>query len=191
MRKFYAFLAVFTLFLSIGVTAMAQGKGARKAAKKASSDCAQCNVTPEQMRLFKRDTIDLRQELMNKRFDLQRENLKEAPDSAKIAAIEAEIAAVKEKIEAQRKAAKLPESICNDRDCPLLGGECGKCDNGKGCDLSKKACSCTTCKDCQECRNCKDCGNCGCGECAKNADCNSCNKKKQTARAGCDKCNKK
>ncbi|HZV82702.1 MAG TPA: hypothetical protein VFF53_11110 [Geobacteraceae bacterium] len=185
MRKFYAILAVLTLILSIGVTAMAQGKGARKAAKKTGcADCVKCDVTPEQMRKFKLDTIDLRQELMNKRFDLQRENLKETPDSAKVAALEAEIAAVKDKIDTQRKSAKLPESICNDRDCPLMAGDCGKCVSGKGC-----ACSC--CEKAGSCEKCKDCKDCTCKNCAKKADCSKCNTKKQPVRAGCNKCNKK
>ena len=185
MRKMYAVIAAIILSLSIGVTAMAQGKGGQKRVKKAGcSDCVTCNVSPEQMRKFKLDTIDLRQEMMNKRFDLQRENLKEAPDSARTAALEADIAALKEKIEAQRKAAKLPDSICNDRDCPLMGGECGKCGNGKGCD-----CSCRT--KAGSCANCKDCSDCGCRECAKKTDCSNCNKRKQPAKAGCNKCNKK
>jgi len=205
MRKIYAVIAAISLSLSIGVTAMAQGKGVQNRVKKAGcSDCVTANVSPEQMRKFKLDTIDLRQEMMNKRFDLQRENLKETPDSAKTAALEADIAALKEKIEAQRKAANLPESICNDKDCPLMGGDCGKCGNGKGCDCScgKKAGSCADCKecnccqkggDCAKCKDCKECKNCsdpGCRECAKKSDCSKCNKKKQPAKAGCNKCNK-
>jgi len=188
MRKMHAVMAAIILSLSIGVTAMAQGKGVQKRVKKAGcSDCVTCNVSPEQMRKFKLDTIDLRQEMMNKRFDLQRENLKEAPDSAKTAALEADIAALKEKIEAQRKAANLPASICNDRDCPLIGGECGKCGNGKGCDCScgMKAGSRASCKDC------KECSDCGCRECVKQTGCSKCNEKKQPAKSGCKNCNKK
>jgi hypothetical protein len=198
MRKLYAILAVLTIALSIGVTAMAQGKASPRKAKKADcSSCAQCDVTPEQMRSFKLDTIDLRQELMNKRFDLQRENLKETPDTAKVAAIEADIAAVKEKIEAKRTAAKLPASICKDKDCPLMG-ECGTCDMARkcGCDCCKKAGSCATCRECMkgdcaqcktcpDCAKCKDCANCACKKCATGS------KKKQPAKTPCNKCNKK
>jgi len=201
MRKFYAVIATLALILSIGVTALAQGKVARKGVKKAGcSDCVKCDVSPEQMRKFKLDTIDLRQELMNKRFDLQRENLKDTPDSARVTALEADIAAAKEKIDAQRAAAKLPETICNDRDCPLLAGDCAKCGSGKGCDCNccKKAGSCDKCKECRDCgccmkggdcAKCKDCKECkDCKDCA--ADCRNCNKKKSTAKAGCSKCNK-
>jgi len=213
MRKFYAILAALTLSLTIGVTAMAQPKAAGKSAKKPGcSDCAKADVSPEQLRKFKLDTIDLRQEMMNKRFDLQRENLKETPDSGKVTAIEADIAAIKEKIEAKRKAANLPESFCNDRDCPLIGGgDCGKCGDAKacGCSCCKKAGSCATCKDCKncscckkggdcaackdckECKNCRDGKDCGCSRCGKKADCSKCNnKKKQPAKAGCRNCNK-
>jgi hypothetical protein len=190
MKRLYATLAVLTLALSIGVTAMAQGKGTAKTAKKAGcSDCAKkCDVSPEQLRTFKRDTIDLRQELMNKRFDLQRENLKDAPDKAKVAALEAEIAGLKEKLVAKRTEAKLPASVCNDKDCPLMGGDCGM---GKECGMSGKTGVCSKCADCKECRDCKDCKDCACKNCGKAGDCAKCNKKKQPAKAGCSKCNKK
>jgi len=203
MRKFYAILAALTLSLSIGVTAMAQSKTAGKSAKKPGcSDCAKTDVSPEQLRKFKLDTIDLRQELMNKRFELQRENLKETPDNGKVTALEADIAAIKEKIETQRKAANLPDSFCNDKDCPLIGGgDCGKCGDAKacGCSCCKKAGSCATCKECKDCScckggdcaKCKDCKDCGCSNCGNKADCSKCNKKKQPAKTGCKNCNKK
>jgi hypothetical protein len=186
MRKLYAILAVLTLILSIGVAAMAQGKGTTKKGTKAGcSSCAKCDVTPEQMRTFKRDTIDLRQELMNKRFDLQRENLKETPDKAKVAALEAEIAGLKEKLVAKRTEAKLPASACNDKDCPLMGDDCGNCATGK------HGGACAKCADCKECKDCKDCKDCACKSCGKAGDCAKCNKKKQPAKASCSKCNKK
>lgn len=193
MRKLYAILAVLTLVLSIGVTAMAQGKAAAKGGKKAGcSDCAKkCDVSPEQLRTFKRDTIDLRQELMNKRFDLQRENLKDAPDKAKVAALEAEIDGLKEKLVAKRTEAKLPASVCNDKDCPLMGGDCGNCGMGKECGMSGKTGACAKCADCKECKDCTDCKNCACKSCGKAGDCAKCNKKKQPAKASCSKCNKK
>lgn len=190
MRKTYAVIAAIILTLSIGVTAMAQGKGVQKRVKRGGcSDCVTGKVSPEQIRKFKLDTIDLRQELMNKRFDLQRENLKETPDSARTTALEAEIAALKEKIEAQRKAANLPDSICSDRDCPLMGGDCADCGNGKGGDCCTKAGSRANCKECKQCINCTGCRECGCLECAQKTGCGKCNKK-QPARAGCNKCNK-
>ncbi len=201
MRKMYAVMAAIILALSIGVTAMAQGKGVQKRTKGGCSDCITCNVSPEQVRTFKRDTIDLRQELMNKRFDLQREQLKETPDSTRTATLEADIAALKDKIEAQRKAANLPESICNGRDCPLMGDDCGKCGSGKGCDSSccgKGSCApCKECRDCQygkkggNCATCRDCGDCSCPNCSHKADCAKCGKKQKPSKVGCDKCNKK
>jgi len=75
MKKLYAAITILAISLSVGVTAMAQGKMSGKSSQKAG--CASCQkggATPEQMKKFKADSIDLRQEMMNKRFDLQREN---------------------------------------------------------------------------------------------------------------------
>ncbi len=182
MKKLYAAITVFALSLTLGVTAMAQGKTADKGAKKPG--CASCNktcATPEQMKKFKADSIDLRQEMMNKRFDLQRENLKETPDSARVATIKAEIEAIKVRIDALKTAAKIPVSAsCFKGDCPLMDGDCAGCKNGKGgadckgctnCD-SSKGCDCKTC-NCKNCRNGK-----ACAKAAKSTkQCANCNKK--------------
>jgi hypothetical protein len=191
MKRLYAVIAALALSLTLGVTAMAQGKGAHKGAKKAGcSSCEKAGATPEQIRKFKADSIDLRQEMMNKRFDLQRENLKETPDSAKVAAIKADMEAIKVKIDALKTAAKLPTSAsCCQEDCPLMDGNCDKCQSGKGC-------CCKECKDGKSfaktgkhCRNCDKKSDCCCKDCSctdcKGAGCEKCDKK-----AGCDKCNK-
>ena len=60
MKKLYAAITVCALALSVGVTALAQGKAPAKSSKK--SCCAtKEDVTPEQLKKFKADTIDLRQ----------------------------------------------------------------------------------------------------------------------------------
>src|SRR6185369_11107838 len=107
MKKLYVMLLVFTLSLTVGVTAMAQLK---ESTKGHCSSCDKSSATPEQLKKFKAESIDLRQEMTNKRFDLQRENLKETPDSAKISAIKADIEAIKTKIDALRTANKIPAS---------------------------------------------------------------------------------
>jgi len=92
--------------------------------------CARSAGQSDQFKKFQRDTLDLRQELMNKRFDLQRENLKGAPDAAKVAALQADIAAIRAKISAIRAQSGLPQSGKRD-------GECMGCDragcNGQPC----------------------------------------------------------
>jgi hypothetical protein len=193
MRKLYTTVAVLVLSLSVGLTALAQGKMDHKGSAKAG--CASCDkscATPEQMKKFKADSIDLRQEMMNKRFDLQRENLKDAPDSAKVTAIKAEIETVKAKLMAMKTAAKLPDSACSClEDCPLMDGSCGKCGTaGKcSCECCKKAGSCAKCTDCKDCKNCADCS---CAKCSKKAGCDSCNKKKPAGKAAkkCSNCDK-
>ena len=87
-------------------------------------NCAQGGVTSEQFRKFKADTIDLRQEMMTKRFEMQRENLKATPDSAKIAALQADIKTLQTKIQDVRIQSGLPVGM---RD-----GECGQRMGGKG-----------------------------------------------------------
>ena len=86
--------------------------------------CMQGGVAAEPCRKFQADTIDLRQEMMTKRFEMQRENLKATPDSAKIAALQADIKTLQTKIQDVRIQSGLPVGM---RD-----GECGQRMGGKG-----------------------------------------------------------
>lgn len=178
MKKLYAVVAVLALSLSIGVTALAQSKTAGKGIRKpACSSCNKAEATPEQIKKFKLDTIDLRQEMMNKRFDLQRENLKDAPDAAKVAALKADIEAIKVKIDAAKTAAGLPASAaCGSMDCPLMDDNCGSCMQG-GHKHGKAA------KNAKHCNNCNKQVGCGCMNCG-NGDCTKCD---NTANCSCSK----
>lgn len=165
MKKLYAVITALAISLSVGVTAMAQSKSSPK--KAGCSSCQQADATPEQMKKFKAESLDLRQEMMNKRFDLQRENLKDAPDAARVAAIKAEIDAIKAKIDKVKEANRIPvsASCCKD-DCPLMEGSCASCSAkaGKNCSKCNKGADCG-CKDCSkkgDCRNCPDAANCDC-----------------------------
>lgn len=82
------------------------------------ANCPQAGATSEPFRKFQADTIDLRQEMMTKRFEVQRENLMSTPDKEKIAALQAEISALQTKIMDVRSQSGLPVNR-ND-------GECGK-----------------------------------------------------------------
>jgi hypothetical protein len=182
MKKLYVMLTVFVLSLTVGVTAMAQAKkGLKESDKPHCSSCDKSAATPEKLRKFKADSIDLRQELTNKRFDLQRENLKETPDNARITAIKAEIEAIKVKLDALKAANKIPASAsCCNGDCPLMDCNCcDKCGSGKSCDINgKKGADCSKCNKTAGC-GCKDCAKKGsCGDCGKASDC-SCDKKKK------------
>ena len=169
MKKLYGVITVLALSLSIGVTAMAQGRMSGKSSQKAGcSSCQKSAAAPEQIKKVKADSIDLRQEMMNKRFDLQRENLQETPDSAKVASLKAEMEAIKVKIDALKTAADMPVSAsCCMEDCPLMDGNCDKCSSRKGRNMSADCC----------CANCDKKG--GCDKCTKAADCccNNCSKK--------------
>ena len=178
MKKFYTVITVLAISLAIGVTAMAQGKMAGNGAVKAGcSSCNKSGATPEQIKKFKADSIDLRQEMMNKRFELQRENLKDAPDSARVAAIKAEMEAIKVKIDALKTAANMPKSAsCCMEDCPLMDGNCDKCSSRKGCDKTAEATkNCNSCNKIADC-GCMHCNKGDCDKCAKAADC-SCSKR--------------
>lgn len=80
--------------------------------------CPQNGTFTEQVKKFQADTIDLRQEMMTKRFELQRENLKGTPDKEKIAALQAEISTLQTKIMDIRSQSGLPVN--------RMDGECGK-----------------------------------------------------------------
>lgn len=167
MKKLYAAITVLAISLSVGVTAMAQGKMSGKSSQKAGcSSCQKAGATPEQMKKFKADSIDLRQEMMNKRFDLQRENLKETPDSARVAAIKADMEAIKVKIDALKAAAGMPvsASCCMD-DCPLMDGNCSTCSSKKGCSTSAGCCADCSKKGC--CDKCTNAADCCCKTCSK------------------------
>lgn len=90
-------------------------------------NCAQGGAAApsEQIRKFQADTIDLRQEMMIKRFDIQRENLKATPDAAKIAAIKADIKNIQSKIKVIRDQSGLSNDKC-DGECGQGMGDCGQ-----------------------------------------------------------------
>lgn len=99
-------------------------------------DCAQsAAASSDPYRKFQADTIDLRQEMMAKRFEVQRENLKGSPDAAKIAALKAEIKVLQDKIQAIRAQSGLPSDKC-DGECGQNMGSCDKKKNG-GCGSRK------------------------------------------------------
>lgn len=86
------------------------------------SKCVQAGVPTDQFRKFQLDTIDLRQEMMMKRFEAQRENLKGTPDTAKIARLESEIKAIQATIHSIRTNSGLPVDKCD-----------GECDQKLNC----------------------------------------------------------
>lgn len=102
-------------------------------------NCAQQGMAPapsDPYRKFQADTIDLRQEMMTKRFEAQRENLKATPDSAKIAALKADIKNLQTKILEIRTQSGLADDKC-DGECSQKMAGCDKkvlggCGKGKG-----------------------------------------------------------
>jgi hypothetical protein len=79
-------------------------------------------VSGEQWKKFQADSIDLREQMMSKRFALQKENLKATPDAAVIAGLEAEIAGLRTKVQEIRAKAGLP-TCDEDGPGPRCGGE--------------------------------------------------------------------
>lgn len=181
MKKFYLLATVFALSLTLGVSALAQAKAHKGAKNTACASCDKNCAPPEQLKKFKSDSLDLRRELMNKRFDLQREELQDKPDTTKIAAIKADIEAVKVKLDAMKTAAKLPAKACRCLDnCALMDCGTGQC--GTGGMAAGKGCGCG-----QNCACGKDCS------CGADCSCPSCKKVKKRsgkAAAGCSNCNK-
>ena len=105
-------------------------------AGESNAGCANCPTgkvasgQSDQARTFQRNTMDLRQEMMNKRFELQRENLQAVPDSTKMTALNSDISALQAKIHAERLKSGL--ECKNDGDCgQMMDCGCGK-KAGKG-----------------------------------------------------------
>lgn len=62
----------------------------------------------EQYKKFAAETLPLRQEMMNKHFELQKEYLKEKPDNAKITKLQGEVAELRKKMIDARTKSGLP-----------------------------------------------------------------------------------
>lgn len=123
-------MTALVLALAIGSTAQA---GNRMGGM--HGDCGNCIQAGggaadsyEQNRKFQADTIDLRQEMMKKRFEIQRENLKPTTDNIKVAGLQAEIKAIQTKINDIRLKSGLPERGMRDGGCAQAGGR-GGCGN--------------------------------------------------------------
>jgi hypothetical protein len=101
------------------------------------SGCGNCPQQSEApvgaVQKFQADTIDLRQEMMTKRFEMQRENLKATPDEARIASLRGEIKTLQDKIVDIRSKSGLPTDKCDGECGPRMGGSgkgMGGCNKG-------------------------------------------------------------
>jgi Spy/CpxP family protein refolding chaperone len=136
MKRFFSAATMIAMALALGATAFAQcgidgGCGncnqAQQMAGLGSPAAKETNV----YRQFRNDTLDLRQEMMNKRFELQRENLKGTPDGAKVAALKADIASIQSKINEVRVKSGLSDDGKRDGECFKADGGCNM-QNGQG-----------------------------------------------------------
>ena len=133
MKKFFTIVTACALALAVGGTVFAQGRMG------GCNECAQGNQTPQavgqtdQNRKFQMDTLDLRQEMMLKRFEMQRENLKATPDAGKIAALKADVNTIQARINSIRVQSGLPENGKRDGECFKMDGNCFKQDGTGGC----------------------------------------------------------
>jgi hypothetical protein len=131
MKKILVTVTACILALSVGGTVFAKGH--------MGGGCSQCNQgqadagPTDQFRKFQMDTIDLRQEMMIKRFEMQRENLKGTPDAAKIAALKADVGVIQARINSIRVQSGLPENDKKDGECFKMDGSCFKQDGMGGC----------------------------------------------------------
>lgn len=135
-------VVVIALTLAVSLVSFANA-GNRNGMGGGCGNCVQdgAAVTSDQFRKFQSDTLDLRQEMMTKRFEMQRENLKGTPDAAKIAALQADITAIQAKIQDARSVSGLPDNK-SDGECfqkmgrhgRMMTGGCGQgaggCNNG-------------------------------------------------------------
>lgn len=129
MKKITATLTALTLALAISGTAQAgRHKGSMN---RGCGDCAQSGALTDQQRAFQLNTLGLRQDMMLKRFEVQRENLKATPDSTKVAVLQAEIRAIQAKIHDIRLQSGLQDNGMRDGECFKRDGQDRNCGNGK------------------------------------------------------------
>lgn len=128
------FVAVITLSLAVSLSGIAAASY-RNGMGGGCSSCAQ-GMPSDQVRTFQLDTIDLRQEMMTKRFEIQHENLMGTPDKEKIASLQADIKAIQLKIMAIRSQSGQSVDTCDGEYGWILGGynkkKTGVCGNGTG-----------------------------------------------------------
>jgi hypothetical protein len=126
---------LFTGMIALGLAVLVFSNADAGYGKRMGGGCGNCSQAEgptDQYRKFQNDTIDLRQEMMTKRFEVQRENLKGTPDNAKIATLQADIKVIQSKLLAIRTQSGLPTDKC-DGECAQAGAGCGKKTMGGGC----------------------------------------------------------
>lgn len=133
MKKISVALTTLALALIIGGTAQA-GKH-RGDMRGGCGNCAQSGALSDQQRAFQLNTLDLRQEMMLKRFELQRENLKAIPDNAKVAALQDEVKTIQGKINDIRVQSGIADNGKRDGECFQRDGKGRNCGNSQtgGC----------------------------------------------------------
>lgn len=116
-------VVVMALGLAVSMFSLADA-GNRNGMGMGCANCPQAGAASEPFRKFQTDTLDLRQEMMTKRFEIQRENLKGTPDKEKITVLQAEISALQTKIMDIRSQSGLPVNR-NDGECGQRMGRFG------------------------------------------------------------------
>ncbi|MSN24854.1 MAG: hypothetical protein GJV46_03190 [Geobacter sp.] len=128
MKKVMVAIAAITLALAVNGNARAGMH--RGGMDGGCGDCAQAGTMTDQQRAFQQNTIDLRQEMMLKRFEVQRENLKATPDSARVAALKADIKAIQARIHDIRTQSGITDNGMRDGECFKKDGKGRHCGNG-------------------------------------------------------------
>lgn len=134
MKKMSAVVLAFGLAVSLFSSANAGNKN------EAGGGCGNCvqqqGALTDPFQKFQADTIDLRQEMMTKRFEVQRENLKGTPDTVKIASLQKDISVLQSRILDIRSQSGLPVNKCDGECGQNMGGfdkkGMGGCNKGQG-----------------------------------------------------------
>jgi hypothetical protein len=166
--------------LMLAATAVFAGRGMDM------GGCNQKNVDIATFKQFQKETSALRDDMMVKRIEYQREQAKDAPDQGKVTVLKQEMTTLRTQIhEAGKKYGMFAEcdqnQECWDKaDFGMMAGGCGQ--GGKaGCGTAgcNKECGKNCGADCS-----KDCakGNCGKAGCNKKAN--------KLTKQGCNNCNK-
>lgn len=139
MKKFVVTAAACALTLAVGGTVFAQCRTAggcdscNQGWQQSQKDPGSGGAERDPYRQFQQNTLDLRQAMMNKRFELQRENLMAIPDAAKIVSLNSDIRAIQARIIEIRMQSGLPDTGKRDGECFSLDGGCFKQNGGGDC----------------------------------------------------------
>lgn len=140
MRKFIVGALLVASAIVMAGTVYAWGPMGNGPGSCGQQNCPNAGATTDQWQKFRTDSLSLREQLMTKKFELEKETLQPSPDKTKISGLEIEISTLKTTIQDLRAKAGL--SDCKPSGKGYHNGIKGNCSNNmESCGQGLRRCS--------------------------------------------------